>query len=487
MTCMRESTESGRLFVPWPIEGFGMPLVGTATLAERAAPYTLAVELARGSSTTFATSCPTGSSWACARRPQLEKTLAEAQKAFVVAATTTDRPDECVQAAQASLDAATAAGDLLIDAYTSQILQSRLSSTSRLPTHLGCVFDEPPRKRPRRSIGPAPSTWSPQRSVEADRSVGGPVSLGRSRLSALMGAAGGLAFEVGPLVEFRYGALPDWLSLWEGDSETIGGLVADFVQQIVQRYRGRVPLWHLVHRPASSDILGLTEEEQIRITARAIQVARQADPGAQLSIGIDRPWADWMGSSHFQLGPLHLCDYLLRADLGLSAVTIEIAPGFSSPGSHMRDLFEFSKLLDLYSLLERSPCASGWRSRRPPGLTRSPIPPCTVDAQQWPASLDENLQAAWGAKWLALAVAKPFVRTRELAPEQRRHPAPLPARRIAASPTRPPSRCYPGCRCCARRRWRKRRFCRSFDQTHHAIGGAVRIQTVPTRSPPLAL
>ena len=67
MTCVRESTESGRLFVPWPIEGFGMPLVGTATLAERPAPYVLAVELRAVSSTTSATSYPTGSSWGCGR------------------------------------------------------------------------------------------------------------------------------------------------------------------------------------------------------------------------------------------------------------------------------------------------------------------------------------------------------------------------------------------------------------------------------------
>ncbi len=98
-------------------------------------------------------------------------------------------------------------------------------------------------------------------------------------------------------------------------------------------------------------MLGLTEEDQVRIAARAIQVARQADPVAQVTIGVDRPWAEWMGSSHFQLGPLHLCDYLLRAELGISGIAIEIAPGYSAPGSHIRDLFEFSKLLDLYSLL----------------------------------------------------------------------------------------------------------------------------------------
>ncbi len=76
-----------------------------------------------------------------------------------------------------------------------------------------------------------------------------------------------LAIEAGPLIEFRQGALPDWIWLWSGDAETISGLVADFVRQTVQRYRGKIPLWHVVHRAASGEILGLTEEEQIRIAA----------------------------------------------------------------------------------------------------------------------------------------------------------------------------------------------------------------------------
>ena len=48
MSCFRETSESGRLFVPWPIAGYGSPIVGTATLAERPSPYMLALELARG-------------------------------------------------------------------------------------------------------------------------------------------------------------------------------------------------------------------------------------------------------------------------------------------------------------------------------------------------------------------------------------------------------------------------------------------------------
>src|SRR4051794_39976541 len=48
MLCHREPNESGRLFVPWPVEGFGELIIGTATLAERPEPYDLLVELARG-------------------------------------------------------------------------------------------------------------------------------------------------------------------------------------------------------------------------------------------------------------------------------------------------------------------------------------------------------------------------------------------------------------------------------------------------------
>src|SRR6185437_4872283 len=89
----------------------------------------------------------------------------------------------------------------------------------------------------------------------------------------------------------------------------------------------------------------------LRLAARAILVARQTDASAQYTIGVERPWAEWMGSSPFQLGPLHLADYLVRADLGLAGIVLEIAPGYSPPGSHIRDLFDFSKLLDLYALL----------------------------------------------------------------------------------------------------------------------------------------
>jgi hypothetical protein len=34
-----------------------------------------------------------------------------------------------------------------------------------------------------------------------------------------------------------------------------------------------------------------------------------------------------------------------------------------------------------------------------------------VESAQWPVPVNELLQSTWGARWVALAVAKPFVRT----------------------------------------------------------------------------
>ena len=209
---------------------------------------------------------------------------------------------------------------------------------------------------------------------------------------------------------FRQGALPDWIWLWQGDGETISGLVAEFVRQAVGRYKGKVPLWHLVHRMASGEILGLSEEDQIRIAARAIQVARQTDPSTQLTIGVDRPWAEWMGASHFQLGPLHLCDYLLRADIGLSGVALEIAPGYSAAGqSPPRPLRVFQAAGPLFAF----ECALARLDGDPIGAGPDPNADQQVQVQraQWAVPPDADVQANWGARWMALAVAKPFVRT----------------------------------------------------------------------------
>src|SRR5690606_2311746 len=48
ITCHRDASDSGTFQVAWPLPGAGRPILSTATLCEREAPYELLVELARG-------------------------------------------------------------------------------------------------------------------------------------------------------------------------------------------------------------------------------------------------------------------------------------------------------------------------------------------------------------------------------------------------------------------------------------------------------
>ncbi len=411
MVVNRDSPESGRLHVPWKVEGYGTPIVATATLAERAAPFDLAVELARGKLNDVKNQLADWRQMGLAVPADLERDLDEARKTFARAATSQDRPEASSAAAAMTLRHTFSAAHRLVEAYTAQVLKKRLDLSPKLPSMLACGLEGNPKAQPWGTFvseafnaGRIRCHWAAlapdegrYRWEEAD------AQLHWCRRRRLTPSAG-------PLLDLRPGALPDWLWLWQGDYDEIQSQALDLVRHALTRYRGKVNTWHLIHRPASGDVLGMSEEEQIRLTARVIQAARQADPDAQLVIDLDRPWAEWMAAGRFQLGPLHLADSLARADLGLGGIGLEIAPGFGDRGSHLRDLFEFSRLLDLYALVNlplHISFAFPSRADNDPLADES----VRVETSQWPRPPDESLQREWASEWISLAAAKPFVRS----------------------------------------------------------------------------
>ncbi len=406
----RSSSESGRLVVPWPVEGSGIPVLNTATLTERFEPYDLTVELARGTLNDVQNQVSDWQLVGLAVSTNLECHLKEARHSFAEAATARDQPAKAHAAAESTLRHAVSAGRLLVESYSAQLLEKRLDHSRRLQTLLAIDLDGMPKTKP----------WSAP-ALEA-------INAARVQCtwSALVPDSGRYRWEIsdaqlswcrkrhltptaGPLIDLRPGAMPDWLWLWAGDFDQILAQAIELVRNALGRYKGKVGIWHLVHRPASQEILGLSEEEQVRLTARLVQVARQVDPDTHLVVDFDRPWADWMSTANFQLGPLHLADSLARAELGLSGIGVEIAPSFTPWGSPLRELFEFSRLLDLFALVNLPLHISlAFPSSVPEGAAAGLA---QVDARQWPRLPDEQLQRDWTSRWLSLAVAKPFVRS----------------------------------------------------------------------------
>ena len=104
------------------------------------------------------------------------------------------------------------------------------------------------------------------------------------------------------------------------------GLVVDYVRMVVSRYQGKSPSL------ASASPAGLRRVSRL-VGGRADPDRDPGHPGRATRPTPRRnsrsestgPGPNGWATAPFRLGPLYLADYLVRADLGLSGIAIEIA------------------------------------------------------------------------------------------------------------------------------------------------------------------
>ena len=148
MSCHREGTESGRLFVPWPVPGFGTPIVGNGHPGRARDPYNLAVELARGKLNDLRNQLADWRLMGLRTPADLDSALKRGAVGVRQGGDLGRPPSVSFTAAQASLSAAWAAGNLLVEAYTGQVLQTRLAGAVKLPTQLVLAVEGDPKTSP---------------------------------------------------------------------------------------------------------------------------------------------------------------------------------------------------------------------------------------------------------------------------------------------------------------------------------------------------
>jgi hypothetical protein len=144
------------------------------------------------------------------------------------------------------------------------------------------------------------------------------------------------------------------------------------------------------------------------LTVKLVQIARQIDPALQFVIGVAQPWGEYLASQERSHSPFLFADTLIRSDLNLAALDIEIAMGLSPRGSYCRDLLDVSRLLDLYSLLGvplhvtlAYPAANTADIKADPELR--------VGAGHWRGGFSPEVQADWASSFVPLALCKPSV------------------------------------------------------------------------------
>ena len=347
----RSVDESGKLSIVWPTDEYGPIMLSTASLRCQNAPYWLHVELARG---TIHRIRGRGVDWLRLglKLPEAYTSLMDrAVSAFVQAVLTTDDPGRCVAFAQSAIDFAIGASKPLSRAFISQSLQARHQAEKQLSTLLGVkLIPNKNWQNDIEAIVPAINT------IHISMELGQIESESKSATFAIIdkqldwARKNSMRIFAGPLVNLQAHAIPKWLYLFD-DFDSLYDAVCKHAVQMVERYRGQVHLWSAAAGLNAPNTLGISDEQVLHLAVGVIQAVRRCDPKTPVVLTIDSPWAEYLGQKADGISPLHFADALIRADLGLSGLGLELNLNYWPGGSMPRDLIDVSDLIDHWNIL----------------------------------------------------------------------------------------------------------------------------------------
>lgn len=349
----RVNSDSGKLQLPYPVEGFGTPIVSTASLRENEDPYILSLELARGKICQVRNQLATWEGLGMQIPDDFRVVHREAHHLFAQA--TAAKPDvaEVTRLADQAIAKAFAAIDQLANAYVRQRLSVRFKRSPQLPVSFGCSINcvDAPHKHRETFLetfnaAAIPIEWKQIEPQEGEYNWDSCDEL------VAWCMENRLLMRGGPLLDLSPTGLPDWLQQWGHDFYNLQSFLCDFVETAISRYAGKVRLWEVSSRVNTGGLFNLNEEERLTLVARTLEVARQSDEEGQLMIRIEDPWGSYLSAGEHRLSPIQFVDALLRCGVGLSGINLEISVGYGTRGSAPRDLLDLSRLLDQWSTLE---------------------------------------------------------------------------------------------------------------------------------------
>jgi hypothetical protein len=403
----RSENDSGNFHIPCAVAGHGELMLSTASLMERQRPYHLHVELARGTLNRLRNQVATWESAGLALPATVRDRIGQAIGHLSWAATRQQELEPAADRAAQSIGLALDAIDLLSGSYIEQALAARHQQTSKLSTLLGINLGSTrPSEALTRQIVPAfnmaavPLVW---RDIEGHE---GRRDWTQSDQQIEWCRAHGLKICSGPLLQIEKWSLPDWMFLWgQDDEESFRSCVAEHLHAVVTRYRGKVQLWQCAARLNVTNEFSQTEEERLRLAVMSIETIRRADPRAPVVITLDQPWGSFMSRLDCELSPLHFADALVRADLGLAGIGLEINLGYAQAGTEPRDVLEFGRQIDRWSGLGLpllvTLCVPSGNSVDAQARTR--VTPVSYSAS---GELSGATQRAWAEKFLPVLLSK---------------------------------------------------------------------------------
>lgn len=154
----------------------------------------------------------------------------------------------------------------------------------------------------------------------------------------------------GPVLDFRAGVTPDWLSIWENDFDTLREMVHDHAKQIVTRYRRTTSRWIATSSIPVNEQFHLTYDKMVELTRLVVLVIRKLHPRCEITVDIARPWGQYAASNRDAISPMVYAHLLNQSGVKFDSLGVRIQ---MNRQRGYRDSAYLAELIDMCAELDR--------------------------------------------------------------------------------------------------------------------------------------
>jgi len=213
----------------------------------------------------------------------------------------------------------------------------------------------------------------------------------------------------GPLLDLSSRSVPEWLTIWQHDYETLREFAYEHVCRVVKRYRKAVKRWTAISAPTVGEGVHLSLDQWVDLTRLSVLAIRKGASNARAIVEIPAPFGELPGGDEPLVPPMFFAEMLLHAGVEVDAFGLRIQMGDHSPGRSCRDLMQISAIIDDFTRFERPLHITALGVPAEPQGDRSEEQ--SPDPGYWKKPWSGEQQAEWMTSVVSIAASKPFVRS----------------------------------------------------------------------------
>ena len=356
-----EAAETCKLSIPWPTKDYGPIVLTSTSLKTSTEPYSLRLELARGTIHRIRTRAFEWDHLKGLRIPaSYNNLMEEALESFVQAVVEERTTGSSGDHAQLAIDKAIDASRSLARAYTSQVLQVRTQGGEKLQTLLGVQL---PTSKDWKSF--ADDLQPACNSISIDLGIHR-IPPGANRLPdddpvfQQLDWARELDLKVigGPLISLQEGKKPSFVDNTMS-FEQLRRVICTRVGNIVSQCNGRVRLWDASSSFNTGEKFKLSDEQAFGLASGVISTIRNIDAKSPIIFSINLPAAEYMSRASNEMSqsidPFRFARSLIQVhDRDIAGIALDLNLNYWPQGTLPRDLIDLSDMIDHWQALEKS-------------------------------------------------------------------------------------------------------------------------------------